>query len=96
MLFGWLLASRERGHLVSTLSHRRVALWGFAAAAVAIPLLAAAVFAVNGLALPVGVLAAGTLIAGTGGSLFGVGLLWSARRASDRVLERAAEERLLR
>ncbi len=93
-LFGWIMASRERGRLLSALSRRRVALWGFAAAGGVIPVAALAVLATSGLALPMGVLAAATGLAGAGGSLFSVGLLWSAQRAPDRVLDHAEAKRL--
>jgi len=87
-LFGWLMASRERGRSLATLSRRRVALWGFASAGAVIPVLGLTVLAFGGPALPLSVLAAATVLAGLGGSLFGAGLLWSARRAPAQLLDR--------
>ncbi len=87
-LFAWLLARRERGHSLATLSTRRVALWGFVAAG-SLPALLA--LAATGPTLPLGVLVAGTVGFGGIGSLLGTTTLRIARRAEAR-LEGTDEE----
>lgn len=81
-LFAWLLARRERGQSLATLSARRVAGWGFVAAG-SLPVLLA--LAATGPALPFGVLVAS--IAGFGGigSLLSTATLRIARRADARL-----------
>src|SRR6478672_1520652 len=53
-LFSWLLARGARGKTLSTLSTKRVALWGGLAMG-SVPLLAAGVAAAGGSVLPIGV-----------------------------------------
>jgi hypothetical protein len=80
--FGWLLARRERGDSLATLSTRRVAGWGFLAAATLPPLMA---LAATGPVLPVGVLVASTLGFGGIGSLLSTATLGIARRDMARL-----------
>jgi len=81
-LFAWLLAQRERGHSLATLSTRRVALWGFVAAG-SLPVILA--LAAVGPVLPLGVLVAGTAGFGGIGSLLSTATLRMARRAEARL-----------
>jgi hypothetical protein len=81
-LFAWLLAHRERGHSLATLSTRRVALWGFVAAG-SLPAILA--LAAAGPVLPLGVLVAGTAGFGAIGSLLSTATLRMARRAEARL-----------
>ena len=87
-LFGWLLARRERGQSLATVSSRRVAVWGFIAAGSVAPILA---LAANGPILPIGLLAAATVGYGGIGALLSSATLRIARRAQAR-LEGADEE----
>jgi hypothetical protein len=94
-LFSWLLARGGRGKTLSTLSTKRVALWGGLATG-SVPLLAAGVAAAGGLVLPIGVLAASSILAGIGGSVVSAGMLRVARRAPQQLGEPdASPERLL-
>jgi len=94
-LFSWLLARGGRGKTLSTLSTKRVALWGGLATG-SVPLLAAGVAAAGGLVLPIGVLAASSILAGIGGSVVSAGMLRVARRAPQQLGEpNAIPERLL-
>jgi hypothetical protein len=94
-LFAWFVARRERGQTLSTLSTRRVALWGGLATA-SVPLLATlTALAATGRLLPIGVLAAGTLLAGIGGSVVSAGMLRIARRAPQLTEPDANPDRLL-
>jgi hypothetical protein len=80
-LFAWLLARRERGHSIATLSTRRVAGWGFVAAG--LPAIVA--FTAIGPVLPLGVMVAGTAGFGGIGSVLGTATLRIARRAEARI-----------
>jgi MFS family permease len=91
-LFAWLVARRERREHFSTLSGRRMALWGFIAAA-AVPGIMA--LAAGATVIPIGVLAASSLIAGLGGSALSVGMLRVARRAPEALGEGDGEARHL-
>jgi hypothetical protein len=93
-LFAWTLAARESKQTLGTLKPRRVALWGFVAAA-GVPLLAS--LAVAGPALPLGVLAAGVIGFGALGSVLSTATLRLARRSAT-ALPRADDEwtRLIR
>jgi hypothetical protein len=92
-LFSWLVARGERGTTLSTLSTKRVALWG--------ALATGSVFLSVGLmagrsVVPIGVLAASTVLAGIGGSIVSAGMLRVARRAPQQLGEPdASPERLL-
>jgi hypothetical protein len=80
-LFAWFVARHERGQTLSTLSARRVALWGGLATA-SVPLLSAlGLLATTGRVLPIGILAASSMLAGLGGSAVSAGMLRVARRA---------------
>jgi hypothetical protein len=98
-LFAWLLARRERGHSLASLSPRRVALWGFVGAG-SLPVIMA--LAATGPALPLGVLVAGTAGFGAIGSLLSTATLRMARRSQlteaggDRLLDAAAQPALER
>ena len=93
-LFGWLLSHREHSQLMANLSTRRVALWGFLAAG-AVPAIVA--LTVTGPALPIGILATASLVAGVGGSVLGAGILRLARRSPERLATSADDpNRLLR
>ena len=81
-LFAWLLARREGGHSLATLSTRRVALWGFLAAG-SLPILLA--LAATGPALPLGVLIASTAGFGVLGIVLSTATLRIARRAEARL-----------
>ena len=83
-VFGALLSYRERHRTISTLSSKRMALWGFVAGATAPTLVA--LTAAGGGALPLSLLSAGAVAWGLGGALAGVGLLRMARRASPELL----------
>ncbi len=87
-LFGWLLARRERGHSLASLSTRRFAVWGFVATATIPTILA---LMATGPVPSLGVLVAGTVGLGSIGSLLGITTLGIARRATAR-LKGAAEE----
>lgn len=76
-LFAWVLSRRERGELLSTLSPRRIALWGALAAGSVPPIFA---LILSGPALPIGVLAAGSVLFAAGGGAMGVALVRVARR----------------
>jgi len=92
-LFSWFVRRGERGQSLSTLSASRVALWGGLAAG-SVPLLAA--LTATGPVLPIGVLAAGTVLFGIGGSVVSAGMLRVARRAPERLHEPDANtDRLL-
>jgi hypothetical protein len=94
-LFSWLVARGGRGKTLSTLSTKRVALWGGLAMG-SVPLLAAGVAAAGGLVLPIGVLAASSILMGIGGSVVSAGMLRVARRAPRQLAEPdASPERLL-
>ena len=91
-LFSWLVARGGRGRTLSTLSTKRVALWG--------GLATASVFLSAGLAagslVPIGVLTLSTVLAGAGGSVVSAGMLRIARRAPQQLAEPdASPERLL-
>jgi hypothetical protein len=91
-LFSWFVARGERGKTLSTLSTRRVALWGGLATGTVfmLPALAASRF------LPIGVLAAGSLLAAVGGGVMSAGMLRIARRAPAQLGEPDTEaDRLL-
>ena len=81
-LFAALLAYRERGHSLTTLSSRRVAFWGFIAAGILPSILA---LATNGVLLPTSVLVAGTVAFGSIGALLSTTTLRMARRAELRL-----------
>jgi len=81
-LFAWLVARRERSKTLSNVSSHRMALWGFLAAG-SVPAIVA--LAAGGPALPIGILAASTVIAGVGGSALSVGILRLARRAPQQI-----------
>ncbi|HEX4681591.1 MAG TPA: hypothetical protein VH277_02715 [Gemmatimonadaceae bacterium] len=83
-LFTWLVAGAERGHTLSTVSPRRIALWGGLATAT-LPLLVAA--ATPRAAVPIAVLAAATALYGIGGAGVSAGMLRLARRAPARAAE---------
>jgi hypothetical protein len=92
-LFSWFVRRGERGQSLSTLSASRVALWGGLAAG-SVPLLAA--LTATGPVLSIGVLAAGTVLFGIGGSVVSAGMLRVARRAPERLQEPDANrDRLL-
>jgi hypothetical protein len=92
-LFSWFVRRGERGQNLSTLSTSRVALWGGLAAG-SVPLLAA--LTATGPVLPIGVLAAGSVLFGIGGSVVSAGMLRVARRAPERLREPDANaDRLL-
>ena len=92
-LFSWLVRRGERGQSLSTLSASRVALWGGLAGG-SLPLLAA--LTATGPALPLGVLAASSVLFGIGGSVVSAGMLGIARRAPERLREPDANtDRLL-
>lgn len=91
-LFGWFLSVRERNHTVSTLSLKRAALWGFAAAA-AVPLLLA--FSPAAAYVPISITAVAAGIAGIGGGLFGAGLLRAAKRTDHQLADASADFRKL-
>jgi hypothetical protein len=76
-LFGWLVAHRERDQTLSTLSIRRVALWGGIATG-SVPLVAT--LAATGPTAPIGILAAATVAYGIGGSVISATMLRLARR----------------
>lgn len=82
-IFAWLLARRERGQSLATLSTRRVAIWGFVAAG-SLPVLLA--LAATGPVLPLGVLAASMAGFGGIGSLMSSATLRIARRAEARLV----------
>jgi hypothetical protein len=91
-LFSWLVARGGRGKTLSTLSTKRVAVWG--------GLATGSVFLSAGLAagslVPIGVLAASSILAGIGGSVVSAGMLRVARRAPQQLGEAdASTERLL-
>jgi hypothetical protein len=91
-LFSWLVARGERGKTLSTLSTGRVALWGGLATGTVflLPALATSRF------LPIGVLAAGSLLSAVGGGVMSAGMLRIARRAPAQLGEPATEaDRLL-
>jgi hypothetical protein len=90
-LFSWLVARGGRGKTLSTLSTKRVALWGGLAMG-SVPLFAAGVAAASGLVLPIGVLSASALLAGIGGSVVSAGMLRVARRAPPLQLGEADAE----
>ena len=89
-LFAWLLARREGGHSLATLSTRRVAFWGFVAAG-SLPILLA-------LAAPLGVLVArngfGVLGSVLLASTAGFGVLGSVLSTATLRIARRAEARL--
>ena len=82
-LFSWFVVREEHGRTLATLSTRRVALWG--------GLATGGVFLSAGLAaisrIPIGVLAAGSILAGIGGSVVSAGMLRAARRAPQQLGE---------
>ena len=82
-IFGALLSYRERRSTLSTLSSKRMALWGFVAGAIAPALV---ILTATGGALPLSILGAGVVAWGIGGALAGVGLLRLARRPSPERL----------
>ena len=81
-LFSWFVRRGERGQSLSTLSTSRVALWGGLAGG-SVPLFAA--LTATGPILPIGVLAAGSVLLGIGGSVVSAGMLGVARRAPERL-----------
>ena len=83
-LFSWFVRRGARGQNLSTLSASRVALWG-ALAGGSVPLLAA--LTATGPVLPLGVLAASSVLLGIGGSVVSAGMLHVARRAPERLRE---------
>lgn len=89
-VFAWLLSRRERGHSLSTLSTRRVAVWGFVAGS--LPMLLAKTAA--GSVLPISVVVAGAIGFGGIGSLLSATTLGIARRAPARLA--GADEELAR
>lgn len=92
-LFAWFVARGERGQSLSTLSTRRVALWGGLATG-SVPLLVA--LTATGPILPIGILAAGSVLAGIGGSAVSAGMLRVARRVPQRLGDPdASTDRLL-
>jgi hypothetical protein len=76
-LFSLLVRRGERGQTLSSLSASRVALWGGLAGG-SVPLLAA--LTATGPVLPIGVLAAGTVLLGIGGGALSAGMLRVAQR----------------
>lgn len=95
-LFALFVARGERGRTLATLSTRRVALWGGLATA-SVPLLTALmVFATIGFVLPIGVLAASSVLAGIGGGAVSAGMLGVARRTPQLTEPGASPDRLLR
>jgi len=95
-LFALLVARGERGQTLSTLSTRRVAMWGGLATA-SVPLLTALVaFATTRFVLPISVLAASSVLAGIGGSAVSAGLLRVARRTPQLNAPDASPDHLLR
>jgi hypothetical protein len=94
-VFGWLLSRRARGYAISALSTKRVALWGFLATAGVPGILA---LAAGGPTLPLGILAASSLLAGVGGAGLAGATLRLARREAraERLPDPdAGESRLL-
>ncbi|MCC6245668.1 MAG: hypothetical protein IT353_22745 [Gemmatimonadaceae bacterium] len=81
-LFGWLLARRERGQSLTTLSSRRVGLWGFVAAGSLVPPLA---LTATGPTLSLGVLTAAAVGYGGIGALLSTATLRIARRGQARL-----------
>ena len=83
-LFSWFVIRRERGQNLSSLSTRRVAIWG-ALATGSVPLIVGLELMARGRPLPLGVLASGTLLYGVGGALFSAGMLRLARRTPHQL-----------
>lgn len=81
-LFAWLLSRREQHRSIETLPSKRAALWGTIAAGGGTALL---VLVTAGPALPLGVIAAGVLVAGFGGGVFARSLLRIARRPDKQL-----------
>ena len=81
-LFAWLVARGERGQTLSSVSTRRVALWGGLATG-SVFLLVPAVAA--GSAVPIGVLVAASVLAGLGGSVASAAMLRVARGSAHRL-----------
>jgi len=92
-LFSWLVARGGRGKTLSTLSTKRVSLWGGIATGsvfLSIGLMAGSAV------VPIGILAASTVLAAIGGSAVSAGMLEVARRAPQQLREPGASpERLL-
>jgi hypothetical protein len=74
--FAMLLATAERRRTIDSLSMPRVGIWGFLASAVPTGIVGIAA----GAAIPLAVLAAGTIAAGITGAGLGIWLLRLARR----------------
>jgi len=91
-LFAWFVARGERRQTLSTLSARRVALWG--------GLAIGGVFLLAGLAvpgiLPISIVATAAIVAAVGGSVASAGMLQLARRTpeSPKELNRGADRLL--
>lgn len=81
-LFGWLIARREHGNTLATLSTKRVATWGFVAAA-SIPTILAVT--APGHVLHQFVLVASTIGYGAIGGVLGAATLGIARRETARL-----------
>lgn len=90
--FAWFLSTRERNRSVSTMSLKRAALWGFAAAAGVSAILSVAAFTAAGVLLPLPIVAVSIGIAGVGGGLFGAGLLRVAKRPANDLLAAPTDE----
>jgi len=94
-LFSWLVARGGRGKTLSTLSAKRVALWGGLATG-SVFLAVGLVAGVRLPVVPIGILAAGSVLAGLGGSVVSAGMLRVARRAPRPLgAADASPERLL-
>jgi hypothetical protein len=91
-LFAWLVARRERSKALSSVSSHRMALWGFLAAG-SVPAIVA--LAAGWPALPIGILAASSVIAGAGGSALSVAILRLARCAPEQIGGSNADRHLL-
>jgi hypothetical protein len=81
-LFAWFVARGERGQTLSTVSTRRVALWGGLATG-SVFLLIPAVAA--GPVIPIGVLISASTLAGIGGSVASAAMLRVARGSAQRL-----------
>lgn len=92
-LFVWFVARGERGQTLSTVSTRRVALWGGLATG-SVFLLVPAVAA--GSLVPIGVLVEAGVLAGLGGSVASAAMLRVARGSAQRLGKAAvSSDRLL-
>jgi hypothetical protein len=81
-VFAWFVSRGAHGQTLLALSTRRVAWWGGLATA-SVPLLA--LLAAGGAVVPIGVVAAATLLAGIGGSVVSASMLRLARRGEKRL-----------